>query len=187
MERRKDFEKKENRELALKIMMTVLNLFESSDEAEYTLTTTNLWNKIYRTLLDFWIDKFQKEFFERERITDKTLTFDAYKKAQSQFSRSLREAIKAKTSVKFDKSDKLKELSPKESKTIKIEYSRVSEPIMSALLSSNILTLEARDERKKRDYVEGEFLRQEQLKEQSYNFVKLNTNFSEIEKGLREL
>lgn len=186
--KRKDFEEKENRELALKIMMTVLNLFERSGGREYTVTMANLWNKIYLTLIDLWIETFKKEFFEREKTLDKTLTFNAYTNSQQnyQYYRSLRQAIKTKTSVKSDESKEVSEVSPEDLKTIKKEYYRISEPLVSALISSKILIVETPEERKNEEYVEGQFFPQEQLKEQSYNMVKLNMNFPEIGKVLTE-
>lgn len=190
LEKRKEFENNENRELASKILFTVLKIFETSKNADTkTVNLSQLWNAIFNTLLNSWSYNLKRERFEM--IEDETLQhnkigYNQFLKSPGvaaefqDFEKYLKDCLINITSLRNDKKIKTNDLSPKNSIKIQKELARVSSPIIEALLSSGILELETSKERKTQYYEENDFISSEAWQENRYNVVRLNLNRSKL-------
>ena len=192
LKKRKKFEDQENSNLAARLLETLLRDFKNSDNLEITASTTltvvKLWERWYTVITNAWLSNFEKECFQRDKVTNKELSFSMYKKTKSvsldykDLTNQIREHLIYITSVNSTKKKlQTNNLTEKTIKTKKKEVSsQVSKPLVEALFRSGILKLESVKERKERSLQEGEYLSAEDLKESNYNVVTLNLNEAEL-------
>lgn len=160
--------------------------------ASTTLTVVKLWERCYTVITNAWFSNVKKEYFQRDKVTNKELSFSMYKKTKSvsldykDLTNQIRDQLIYMSSVNSTKNKlQTNNLTEKAIKTIKKEVSsQVSKPLVEALFESGILKLESVKERKERSLQEGEFLSAEDLKESNYNVVTLNFNEAELSRGV---
>lgn len=207
---RAKFEKIENSSFSNYFLINLLNAFTTSESSNKgSIQVVKVWDIVYDSVLRTWIFFMEKEYYQefREDALDKKQPvrgFASYKKTISVKNLS-KEWINQADLLCQDEMDCQDEsecpdfftylqLSLDEVASLKEEKIKkfgkqaalrerlylVSEPLLTALISSNLLIFESREERNKKNFEQGEFLTLEEVQSLKYNTLLLNLNLNDL-------